>query len=62
MLLAVCGELSWLSLVFLKAGIGKLNQFIAKNPSDARAYQVRGILRLLQRNEKEAAKDFNSGA
>lgn len=36
----------------------ELNQFIAKYPSDARAYEMRGIFRLLQRNEAEAANDF----
>ena len=36
----------------------ELNQFITKNPSDARAYEMRGIFRLLQRKESEAAKDF----
>ena len=36
----------------------ELNQFITKHPSDARAYEIRGILRLLQRKEIEAAKDF----
>lgn len=35
-----------------------LNQFITKNPSDARAYEMRGIIRLLQKKETEAAKDF----
>lgn len=36
----------------------ELNQFITKNPSDARAYEMRGIFRLLQRKETEAARDF----
>lgn len=36
----------------------ELNQFITKHPNDARAYAVRGILRLLQRKETEAATDF----
>jgi tetratricopeptide (TPR) repeat protein len=36
----------------------ELNQFITKNPNDARAYEMRGIFRLLQRKETEAAKDF----
>jgi tetratricopeptide (TPR) repeat protein len=36
----------------------ELNQFISKYPNDARGYEVRGILRLLQRKETEAAKDF----
>lgn len=36
----------------------ELNQFITKNPRDARAYEIRGIFRLLQRKETEAAKDF----
>jgi tetratricopeptide (TPR) repeat protein len=36
----------------------ELNQFIIKNPSDARAYEMRGIFRLLQRKQTEAAKDF----
>ena len=36
----------------------ELNQFITKNPGDARAYEMRGIFRLLQRKETEAAKDF----
>jgi hypothetical protein len=35
-----------------------LNQFISKNPNDARGYEMRGIFRLLQRKETEAAKDF----
>jgi tetratricopeptide (TPR) repeat protein len=36
----------------------ELNQFISKYPSDARAYEMRGVFRLLQRKETEAAKDF----
>jgi tetratricopeptide (TPR) repeat protein len=36
----------------------ELNQFISKYPSDARAYEMRGIFRLLQRKETEAARDF----
>jgi tetratricopeptide (TPR) repeat protein len=36
----------------------ELNQFITKNPGDARAYEMRGIFRLLQGRETEAAKDF----
>ena len=36
----------------------ELNQYITKNPNDARAYEMRGILRLLQRKEAEAARDF----
>jgi len=36
----------------------ELNQFITKNPNDARAYEMRGMLRLLQRKETEAARDF----
>ena len=36
----------------------ELNQFITKNPNDARAYEMRGIFRLLQRKEIEATKDF----
>ena len=36
----------------------ELNQFITKNPSDARAYEMRGILRLLQRKETDATNDF----
>lgn len=33
----------------------ELNQFVTKNPSDARVY---GIFRLLQRKETEAPNDF----
>ena len=36
----------------------ELNQYIMKNPTDARAYEVRGILRLFQRKETEATNDF----
>ncbi|HJT27858.1 MAG TPA: tetratricopeptide repeat protein [Pyrinomonadaceae bacterium] len=36
----------------------ELNQFITKYPGHARAYEIRGILRLLQRKETEAATDF----
>jgi len=36
----------------------ELNQFITKNPRDARAYEVRAIFRLLQRKETEATNDF----
>ena len=36
----------------------ELNQFISKYPSEARAYAVRGIFRLLQGKETEATNDF----
>lgn len=36
----------------------ELNQFINKYPRDARGYEMRATLRLLQRNETEAASDF----
>ena len=36
----------------------ELNQFITNNPSDARAYEMRGILRLLQRKVTDATNDF----
>jgi tetratricopeptide (TPR) repeat protein len=36
----------------------ELNQFITKNPRDARAYEVRAIFRLLQGKETEAGNDF----
>jgi len=36
----------------------ELNQFITKHPSDARAYEVRGIFRLLQGKETEGGMDF----
>jgi tetratricopeptide (TPR) repeat protein len=36
----------------------ELNQFITKNPGNARAYEMRGIFRLLQRKEAEAIMDF----
>lgn len=36
----------------------ELNQFITNNPSDARAYVMRGIFRLLQRKEPDATNDF----
>jgi len=36
----------------------ELNQFVTKNPTDARAYETRGIIRMLQRKETEAAMDF----
>ncbi len=36
----------------------ELNQFITKNPNDAKAYVMRGIFRFLQQKEIEAAKDF----
>jgi len=36
----------------------ELNQFITRHPGNARAYAIRGILRLLQRKETEAAADF----
>lgn len=36
----------------------ELNQFITNNPSAARAYVMRGILRLLQRRETDATNDF----
>ena len=36
----------------------ELNQFVTKNPSDARVYVIRGIFRLLQRKEAEASNDF----
>jgi len=35
-----------------------LNQFITRNPSDARGYEMRAIFRLLQGKESEAASDF----
>lgn len=38
--------------------ITDLNQFISKNPSDARGYEMRGIIKLLQHKETEAAQDF----
>lgn len=36
----------------------ELNQFITKNPNDARAYEMRGIFRLFQRKEIEATEAF----
>ncbi|HET9711119.1 MAG TPA: tetratricopeptide repeat protein [Pyrinomonadaceae bacterium] len=36
----------------------ELNQFITRHPTNARAYAIRGVLRLLQRKETEAAADF----
>jgi tetratricopeptide (TPR) repeat protein len=36
----------------------EFNQFITKNPNDARAYEILGIFRLLQGKETEAARDF----
>jgi tetratricopeptide (TPR) repeat protein len=36
-----------------------LNQFISENPTNARAYQLRGIFRLLQGKEIEAKQDFH---
>ena len=36
----------------------ELNQFITNNPGDARAYEMRGIFRLLQRKETDATNDF----
>ncbi len=38
-----------------------LNQFIASNPSDARAYLTRGVFRLVQGQDKEAEQDFRKG-
>ncbi len=37
----------------------ELNQFLMKNPTNARAYELRGIFRFLQGKEKEATRDFN---
>jgi tetratricopeptide (TPR) repeat protein len=42
-----------------KSSFQNLNQYIAKNPNNARAYEVRGIFRLLQKKETEAEQDFN---
>ena len=36
----------------------ELNQFVTKNPSNARVYAIRGIFRLLQRKVAEASNDF----
>lgn len=36
----------------------ELNQYLTRNPGDARAYEMRGIFRLLQGKEPEAATDF----
>ena len=36
----------------------ELNQFITNNPSDGRAYEMRGIFRLLQRKGTDATNDF----
>lgn len=37
----------------------ELNQYIAKNPDNARAYQIRAIFRLLQKKQTEAEQDFS---
>ena len=37
----------------------ELNQFITSNPSNARSYELRGVLRLLQGKEAEAEQDFH---
>ncbi|HWN09984.1 MAG TPA: tetratricopeptide repeat protein [Pyrinomonadaceae bacterium] len=37
----------------------ELNQFLMKYPTNARAYEIRGIFKLLQRKETEAAQDFS---
>lgn len=36
----------------------RLNQFVANNPANARAYEVRGMLRLIQGKNSEAELDF----
>jgi tetratricopeptide (TPR) repeat protein len=36
----------------------RLQSFISSNPTNARAYEARGILRLVQRRRAEATKDF----
>jgi tetratricopeptide (TPR) repeat protein len=38
--------------------LAELNMFIKIHPTNARGYEMRGVLRLLQRNEPEALLDF----